>query len=170
MRDARKTNGPRLLVLLGLGSATIGAVVLSLTTFQTQSQIHSSSSLAPGPITLTFTNLPLDPATAVFLVLIMATPVWSGYLRGKFYLTTLIAPAFVALGMVWLIYQELLAPPAGTIVLSSALWAFLGYALVFLGCALEIAGVVLTRFLRGNALGDRSRGTAPSPSALSPPR
>ena len=170
MRDTRKIARPRLLVPLGFGSATLGAVVLSLSTFQTQTQGPSGSSLGSGSVTFTFTWQPLFPVTAALLVLIMAIPAWSGYLRWKYHLSSLVAPALVALGMVWAIYWEMLAPSVGTIVLSSALWVFLGYALVFLGCALEIAGVVLTRLRRGDAIGDRSPGTASSPSALSRPR
>jgi len=169
MQGARKTLRPRLLVLLGFCFATAGAVVLSFFTFQTQTQVPSASSLGSGLITLTFTHQPLDPATAAFIVLIMAIPVWSGYIRWKFYLTTLVAPVLVAVGMVAWIYQDLFAPSAGSIVLSTALWVLLGDALVFLGCALEIAGVVLTRLRRGDAVGDRSPGTTPSPSTLSPP-
>jgi hypothetical protein len=171
MRAARKIARPRLLVLLGFGSATTGAVISSLFTFQTQAQVPGSSSFSgPGSITLTFTNQSLDPAAAALLVLIMAIPVWAGYLHWRFYLATLVAPALVALGVVEWIYQLLFAPLATSIVLSSALWAFLGVALVLLGCALEIAGVVLTRRIRGDAPGDRSPGTRAPRYARSPPR
>ena len=170
MKGAHKTRGPRLLVLLGFGSAAVGAMLLSLATFQTQTQTSSGSTLGPAPITLTFTHQSLDPGIAALLVVIMAIPVWSGYLRWDFYLTSLGAPVLVALGIgVW-IYQNQLASSAGSIVLSSAFGVFLGDALVFLGCALEITGVVLTRFRRRDALGGRSPGTATPRLSLSPPR
>lgn len=83
MRDTRKIARPRLLVPLGFGSATLGAVVLSLSTFQTQTQGPSGSSLGSGSVTFTFTWQPLFPVTAALLVLIMAIPAWSGTFVGR---------------------------------------------------------------------------------------
>ena len=169
MDAARKTFLPRLLVLLGFGSAVIGSVALCLATFQIQGPSTSGLS-GSGSITLTFTSLPWPPATAALLVLFMAIPVWAWPLLTKFYLTTLVAPAVVAMGMVTWIYQAMLASPAGSLVVSSAVWVFVGIALVFLGCALEILGVILTRRARADAVGTRSPETAHASSVVSPPR
>jgi len=169
MRDARRTLRARLLVLLGFGSATVGAVLLCLVRFQTRGTTVSGLSGA-APVTLTFTHLPWYPASAALLGLVMAIPVWSGYLRWKFHLTTIIAPVLVAMGMLVWVYQNLLAPSSGSLVVASALWVVLGIALIFIGCGLEILGVVLTRRYRGSPVETRTVGTARPQRVASPPR
>ena len=169
MHDAHRSRLPRFLVTVGFGSTAVGSAVLSVATFQTQTAQASALS-GPGPITLTFTHVPSDPAaTIAFIVLIASIPVWSGYLRWRFYLSV-VAPAIVALGMVVWIYQDLFAPYAGSIIVSSATWVFLGLGLVFLGCAFEIAGVLLTRHLEGGTIGTRSPVTSTSRTSASRPR
>ncbi len=169
---SRPTPRPPPVVLLGFCFATAGAVLLCVSSFQSQSQLASSSGLSgAGSVTLTLTHSPMDPATAVLFVWLMSIPVWCGYLRWKFYLTTLVAPALVALALaVWIYQFQVQFQPAGSVVLSTALWVIVGDALVFLGCALEISGVVLTRLRRERTLRHRSSGTTSARPVIARPR
>ena len=169
MLDARKTLRARVLVVLGFGSAAVGAALMCFATFQTRGPTISGLTGA-APVTLTFTHLPWYPATGAFLALVMAIPVWSGYLRWKFHLTTIVAPALVAMGMLVWVYQNLLGPGAGSIVVASALWVVFGIASIFFGCVLEILGVILARRYRTSPVERRTAGTAHRQRVVSPPR
>lgn len=147
MRNRPKITMPRLLVLVGFALGSIGSVVLGLSTFQSQTTSQSGPLGSGAPITLTFTHQGLYPWTVVLVVVLLAFPVVLAFPRWKFYLATLVAPALVALITLQWIYVN---QAVGAVVVSSETWVFLGEALVYLGCALEIFGVVRTRFGAGS--------------------
>ena len=157
---------PLVLVASGLGLGTAGLVVLSLATFQKQSSV-SGSTLGPGPISLTFTVLPMNTTVSVFLILVMAVPLVLILLPWRFYLTTLVAPLFVALTTATLIVENQLVTG---LVVSSAGWVFVGDALVLMGCVVEAIGIVSERTRRGESAAIRLPRDRLSPSAISPPR
>ena len=144
---------------------------MGLMTFQTQAAGSNSGGLSgSGPVTLTFTHLPWDPATSALLVLFLSIPLWTGYLRWNFYLMTVVVPVTVVLGTVVWVYLDLLGPNAGSLVLSSAFGVVVGVSLVFLGCALEILGILRTRRLRSRPVRIHLPGALTPPPAKAPPR
>ena len=166
MTDLSLHRGPFAWIVLGLALGTVGLVILSFATFQTQTSA-SGSTLGPGPITLTFTAQPMSPITAAVLVYVMALPLALLFFPWKFYLATLVAPAFVTLSTIVLIVNVQFV--AG-IVLSSATWIIVGDVLVFAGCTAEAVGIVTerTRRTRGSAV--LSTRVRLSRSAAPPPR
>jgi hypothetical protein len=170
MAHTRGSPRYRLLVLLGFCVAAAGVVVLSLSPFQTQTQNPSGSSLESGATTLTFAHMPLGPAASALLILVLLIPALFGYLRWRFYLTTLVAPTLVALAVAAWVVQGLFTPSTGSVVVSTAYGLFLGSALVLLGCALEIAGVLRTRLRRGETVNDGSPGMETTHSSPFSPR
>ena len=144
MRSRQRFPLPRIVMLAGFALAVAGAILLGLTTFQTQTTV-ASSSLGPAQVTLTLTHPGLDPTTVALFAVLLVFPIGLSFVRWKFYLTTVVAPALVALYMsVWIYRNQL----GGGAIASSETWVFLGDALILLGCALEIYGIVWERFRR----------------------
>jgi hypothetical protein len=154
MRNRQRTTFPRALVLAGFAVGAVGAIVLGLSTFQSQTT-SPPSSLGPAQITVTFTHQGIDPATVVLFLWLLAIPIlFSMFVRTrKYYLPTLAAPAFVALSTFgWLYFYQLSGGIiTGEIITSSETWVFLGDALVFFGCGLEILGIVWERMRPASA-------------------
>lgn len=166
MRESSIHRGPFILVSAGLALAAVGLAVLSLATFQKQSTV-SGSTLGPGPISLTFTVLPMNSTFSVFLVVVMAVPLVLILFPWRFYLTTLVAPVFVALSTTILIVKNQLV---SGLVVSSAGWVFVGDALVLGGCIMEAVGIVSERRQRTGSVGVGLPRHRPSRPAVSPPR
>jgi hypothetical protein len=165
MRALSVPRKPFALVVSGLSLGTAGLVVLSVATFQTQKTMPATP--LSGPITLTFTSQPMNPAYAVFLVWVMAIPLVLFFVPWKFYLTTLVLPTFAALNTVVLIVDSQLVTG---LVVSSATWVFVGDALIFVGCFVESIGIVTERTRRTKRLASPSSQDRPTQSAVSPPR
>ena len=166
MRDRLVRRGPVVLVASGLALGTVGLIILSLATFQTQTS-SSGSTLGGAPITLTFTVQPLNPLTAVLLAWLMAIPLVLFFYPWRFYLTTLAAPVLVALSTaIWIVRVQIVSG----IVVSSAGWVFAGDALVFAGCLAEALGIASERMGRTKSVMVRLPRNRPSRSAANPPR
>jgi len=156
---------PIALIVAGVALGAGGLVFLSLGTFHKQ---VATSSMTGGaaPITLTFNVQPVSPATALFLSWVLAIPLVLAFVPWRFYLTTLVAPAFVALSMIDLVDLQLVAG----IVASSMTWVVVGDALVFAGCIVEAVGIVTERDLRAKREPSSLPQGRSSRSAVSRPR
>lgn len=166
MRDFPGRRKPFALVVSGLGLGVAGLLTLSLVTFHKQA-LTSSLTGGPGTITLTFTAQPMNPVFALFLIWVMAIPFVFLFVPWKFYLTTLVAPAFVALCTIAVIVDGQLV--AGTVA-SSVAWVLVGDALVLAGCFVEAIGIVTERRRRMKRLARPPSPDLPIRSAVSRPR
>jgi hypothetical protein len=164
MGDLKVARKSFALVAVGLALGFAGLVILSLATFQTR-QTEPATSLS-GPITLTFTVLPVPAGWAVFLAVLLAIPLILAFFPERFNLTALVAPAFVALSTVGLIIDTQLVTG---LVVSSATWVFVADALVIVGCSVEAMGVVAERTRRTKSLASGPSRDQSSQSPVSRP-
>jgi len=138
---------PRGQVVLGFILVGIGAIVLNFATVT-----YQMPSRIPCPlIGCTGSNVVypiLNPFFATILMVIVAPPL-AAALDRSFGLWTIAGPALASvLGVLEIIGRQL----GYGAILSSEYWAFGGDALIFLGCGLEVYGIV-----RGFRQGPRRR-------------
>jgi len=152
-------------IVLGFVLVCAGAIGLCFATIVRQgSSACTPQSLVCAP-PLSFTSPAMELYFVPFFVLFAALPL-AGAIDRSFEPAALVGPVLIALAGIWTIpFLEF----GSGVVIWSELWVFVGNAVIFLGCGLEILGI-----LRGSHDRRRSRRvlipkrTKPAPT-LGPP-